>query len=80
MHTIKGGEKLTDQEELEKYRSDKAKRNKYLTEYQKEKYYRFVVLAKQEEKEIIQAQAKKKNLSVNAYVLDLIKKDIENNN
>ncbi len=46
--------------------------------YQKKAYETILLRVKKGEKEIITEQAEKKGLSVNSYIIGLIKKDIEN--
>jgi predicted HicB family RNase H-like nuclease len=56
----------------DKYQDTK---NKYL----KEKVEEFKIRVPKGEKAVIQAQAKSKGKSLNAYVVDLIHADLENN-
>ena len=49
---------------------------KYKNDFQKEKYDRIIVNVPKGQKAIIQAHAKAKDQSVNAYIVDLIRRDI----
>lgn len=49
---------------------------KYKNDFQKEKYDRIIVTVPKGQKAIIQAHAKANGQSVNAYIVDLIRRDI----
>lgn len=68
---------MSDKEELEKIAEKYKKRNQYINQWQKDKYYRLTVLIPKEQKETIIETAKEKGFNtVSDYIKSLIDKDI----
>ena len=74
---IKKGDNMSDKEELEKIAEKYKKRNQYINQWQKDKYYRLTVLIPKEQKDTITGTAKEKGFNtVSDYIKSLIDKDI----
>lgn len=56
---------------------EKEKELSYIAKYQKENYDRITIMAPKGTKEDIQAASKLKNMSLSAFALDAINKEIE---
>ena len=68
---------MSDKEELEKIAEKYKKRNQYINQWQKDKYYRLTVLIPKEQKETITGTAKEKGFNtVSDYIKSLIDKDL----
>lgn len=69
---------MDDRKELEKIAEKYKQRNKYINEWQKDKYYRLTVLIPKEQKAVITEHATKKGFkTVSDYVKQLIEKDMK---
>ena len=69
---------MDDRKELEKIAEKYKQRNKYINEWQKDKYYRLTVLIPKEQKAALTEHATKKGFkTVSDYVKQLIEKDMK---
>lgn len=69
---------MDDRKELEKIAEKYKQRNKYINEWQKDKYYRLTVLIPKEQKAALTDHATKKGFkTVSDYVKQLIEKDMK---